>query len=98
MQTCSVALVVNGSLDYEEESEYIIWLAVRDPGGITRKSFTIEVVNVNEEPADVLLSDNKVPENSRGDVVVGEFLVGIIRAIASNWSEMRETEGFITLR
>jgi hypothetical protein len=90
VQTCSVALVVNGSLDYEEESEYIIWLAVRDPGGITRKSFTIEVVNVNENPAAILLSNNKVPENSRGDVVVGEFLVGIIRTIESNWSEMRK--------
>ena len=75
IQTCSVPLVVNGSLDYEVENEYIIWVGVTDPGGVTRKRFRIEVENVNEGSTDILISDDRVPENSPGGTVVGEFLV-----------------------
>ena len=74
-QTCSVPLVVKGSLDYEMENEYIIWVGVTDPGGVTHKQFRIEVENVNERPTDILISDDRVPENSPGGTVVGEFLV-----------------------
>ena len=77
-QTCSVPLVVNGSLDYEMENELFIWVAVTDAGGATGKRFRIEVENVNERPTDILISDDRVPENSPGGTVVGEFLVCII--------------------
>jgi hypothetical protein len=77
VQTCHVPLVVNGSLDYEQENEYIIWVAVTDPGGVTRKRFRIEIENVNERSTDILISDHKVRENSPGGTIVGEFLVRI---------------------
>jgi hypothetical protein len=70
-----VPLVVKGSLDYEMENEYIIWVGVTDPGGVTHKQFRIEVENVNERATDILISDDRVPENSPGSTVVGEFLV-----------------------
>ncbi|XP_028415344.1 protocadherin-23-like isoform X2 [Dendronephthya gigantea] len=75
LQTCSIPLVVNGSLDYEREEEHVIWVGVTDPGGITRKRFRIEVLNVNEKSTDITISENKVPENSALGTVVGEFLV-----------------------
>ncbi|CAB4023992.1 protocadherin Fat 4-like, partial [Paramuricea clavata] len=75
IQTCSVPLVVNGSLDYEMENEFFIWVAVTDAGGASGKRFRIEVENVNERPTDILISDDRVPENSPGRTVVGEFLV-----------------------
>jgi hypothetical protein len=69
---------VNGSLDYEMENEFFIWVAVTDAGGATGKRFRIEVENVNERPTDILISDDRVAENSHGGTVVGEFLVCII--------------------
>lgn len=77
IQTCSVSLIVDGSLDYEEDNEYIIWVGVTDPGGVTRQSFTIKIEDVNEGPTDILLSDGKVLENSPGGTVIGELLVCI---------------------
>lgn len=74
-QTCSVDLVVNGSLDYEQEDEYVVWVAVADPGGTTQKNFKIAIVNVNEGPTAIIITNNDVPENSRGGTVVGEFIV-----------------------
>lgn len=73
-----MSLIVNGSLDFEEDREYNIWIGVTDPGGVTRQSFRIEVEDVNEIATDILLSDDKVLENSPGGTVIGEFLVCII--------------------
>lgn len=75
VHTCSVRLVVNGSLDYEQENEYILWVAVADPGGATRRRFRLNIENVNESPTDILISDDEVPENSPWNTVIGEFLV-----------------------
>ena len=88
IQTCTLPLIVNGSLDYEEENEYIIWLTVKDPGGTTRKRFTIEVLNVNEMPTDILLSDNRVPENSPGQTIIGEFLVRILYVLIDHFKSL----------
>ncbi|XP_046847458.1 cadherin-23-like [Xenia sp. Carnegie-2017] len=71
----STPLVVNGSLDYEEENEYIVWLTVTDPGGVTRKKFRIEVTDVNEAPTDILMTENFAAENSPSSTMIGEFLV-----------------------
>ncbi|XP_046856358.1 protocadherin Fat 4-like isoform X1 [Xenia sp. Carnegie-2017] len=71
----SIPLVVNGSLDYEEENVYIIWLAVADPGRMALKQFRIEVTDVNEAPTDILMSENFVAENSPASTVIGKFLV-----------------------
>ncbi|XP_046856369.1 uncharacterized protein LOC124449484 isoform X2 [Xenia sp. Carnegie-2017] len=72
----SIPLVVNGSLDYEEENVYIIWLAVEDPGGkMAFERFQIEVTDVNEAPTDILMSENFVAENSPASTVIGKFLV-----------------------
>ena len=75
IQTCSVSLIVDGSLDYEEDNEYIIWVGVTDAGGVTRQSFTIEIEDINEEATDILLPDDRVLENSPGGTVIGEILV-----------------------
>ena len=71
----SIPLVVNGSLDYEEENVYIIWLAVADPGRMALKQFRIEVTDVNEAPTDILMSENFVAENSPASTVIGKSLV-----------------------
>ena len=78
IQTCSVPLIVDGSLDYEEDNEYIIWVGVTDAGGVTRQSFTIEIENMNEKVTGILLPDDRVLENSPGGTVIGELLVCII--------------------
>ncbi|XP_046847649.1 uncharacterized protein LOC124441247 isoform X2 [Xenia sp. Carnegie-2017] len=71
----STPLVVNGSFDYEEENEYIVWLTVTDPGGVTRKNFRIEVTDVNEAPTDILITENIAAENSPSLTMIGDFLV-----------------------
>ncbi|XP_046847658.1 protocadherin beta-9-like [Xenia sp. Carnegie-2017] len=71
----SIPLVVDGFLDYEEQNEYIVWLAVTDPRGVTSKQFQIKVTDVNEAPTDILLSNNFVAENSPSSTMIGEFWV-----------------------
>ncbi|XP_046847645.1 protein dachsous-like isoform X2 [Xenia sp. Carnegie-2017] len=71
----SAPLVVKGLLDYEKKNEYIVGLAVSDPGGVTHKDFRIEVTDVNEAPTDILLSNKFLAENSLSSTMIGEFLV-----------------------
>ena len=71
----SAPLVVKGLLDYEKKKEYIVGLAVTDPGGVTHKDFRIEVTDVNEAPNDILLSNKFAAENSPSSTMIGEFLV-----------------------
>ena len=70
-----MSLIVDGSLDYEEDNEYIIWVSVTDAGGVTRQSFTIEIEDINEKATDILLPDDRVLENSPGGTEIGELLV-----------------------
>ncbi|XP_059161144.1 protocadherin Fat 4-like [Physella acuta] len=61
-------------LDYETTSSVIITIEVSDsgiPSYKVQKVTTIDVVNVNEPPTTLVLSNNKVEENSGDGTIVG---------------------------
>jgi hypothetical protein len=62
------------AFNYESKNTYSIRVRSTDQGGLfTEKAFTINVTNVNEQPADTTLSSANVPENQPSGTAVGKF-------------------------
>jgi uncharacterized protein YjdB len=60
--------------DYESKNSYSIRVKVTDAKNNTlEKSFTINVLDVNEAPTDITLASNAVDENSPIDTAVGKL-------------------------
>jgi hypothetical protein len=67
-------LIAKESFDFEILDEYFIRIRSTDHGGLfTEKALLISVMNVNENPSDLELSNNTISENSALLSVVGEF-------------------------
>ncbi len=67
-------LIVRNSknIDYEKHKYFEITVkAIGENGTSINKTFRISVINVNEPPVNIALSNTKVPENSTGGTVVG---------------------------
>ncbi|MDW7693240.1 putative Ig domain-containing protein [Flammeovirgaceae bacterium SG7u.111] len=62
----------SGNFDYETKDQYLIRVVVSDGNdGTFQKDFTINVVNLNEEPTNILLSSFTVEENAVEGTEVG---------------------------
>ena len=62
--------------DYEAKDSFTVRIRSTDTGGLfIEKSFIISVVNVNEEPTDIALSNDHIPENQPAGVPIGTFSV-----------------------
>ena len=62
----------HASLDFEQSKTHKITVQVTDQGGLsTTKTFTINVLDVNEGPTDELLSNNLVAVDASGGTVIG---------------------------
>ena len=71
-QTYTQYLVVNSNLDFETSKEHKITITATDKDGLSlSKEFTIYVTDVNEAPIDVVLSLDKIAENSIISTEVG---------------------------
>jgi parallel beta-helix repeat protein len=67
-----VNLRATNSFDFESKSSYTVRIRSTDQAGLwTEKSFTIQVLDKNESPSDIVLSSNTVPENAGPNAVVG---------------------------
>ncbi|WP_167015342.1 cadherin domain-containing protein [Chitinophaga sp. Cy-1792] len=67
-------LVTTTPFDYETKNSYNIRIKVTDKYGATfEKNFTIYINNVNEAPADILLSNNTIAEDKAAGTSVGTF-------------------------
>ncbi|WP_459554670.1 cadherin repeat domain-containing protein [Lacunimicrobium album] len=65
-------LRTNGSFDFESKSSYTIRIRTTDQGGFFReKSFTISVIDLNEGPSNLVLSNSSVSENLPANTAVG---------------------------
>ena len=64
--------VANGNLiDYETNSSHNITIKATDAGNLSiQKALTINVINVNESPTDVQLSNTTIEENSPNGTVI----------------------------
>jgi len=72
LQEGSSYLLVNSELDYEVEKEHIITVTVTDEGGLSfSKDITLQVTDVNEAPVDIVLSADKIAENSLIETEIG---------------------------
>jgi len=70
LQGNQVRLSASGQVDYETAASHQIQVRTTDTGGLTYdKNLTISVLNANESPTDISLSNNTVSENSAGAVV-----------------------------
>ncbi|HEY3324999.1 MAG TPA: cadherin domain-containing protein [Planctomycetota bacterium] len=68
------ALQTAASFDCETKSSYSIRVRTTDVGGLyIEKSFTINVTNINEAPADLTLSSSSIAENQPAGTSVGTF-------------------------
>ncbi len=66
------SLRATNSFDFEAGGSYSITVRVTDAGGLTfDKSFTINVTNVNEQPTNISLVGNSLPENAGPDFGIG---------------------------
>lgn len=77
MSTDSLLRVRDGmALDYEKQPVQYITVEARWPEGHSvRNKFAIQLIDVNEKPTDILLSSNRVDENSRRGTAIGSFAV-----------------------
>ncbi|GEA28482.1 hypothetical protein MiAbW_03057 [Microcystis aeruginosa NIES-4325] len=67
-------LQINNSPDFETKNSYSIRVKTTDQGGLEfEKTLTIVVNNVNETPADLVLSATTVNENVPVNTVIGTF-------------------------
>ena len=91
----SAPFVLNGSglfttavLDFEKESSYVLTVTVVDSGSppiSVSSNVTVYVIDVNDQPTDVIFVSNGVKENSPGDTVVG-FLKTIDEDVGQNYT------------
>jgi len=77
MATDSLLRVRDGmGLDYEKQAVQYITVEARWPEGQSvQNKFAIQLIDVNEKPTDILLSSNRVDENSRRGTAIGSFAV-----------------------
>jgi subtilisin-like proprotein convertase family protein len=67
-------LLSNASFDFETRSTYFIDVQAIDKSGTgPMSSFRINVVNLNEAPSGILLSNSTVAENSNTPTLIGEL-------------------------
>lgn len=65
-------LKVAGTIDYELKPDYHIRIRTTDNGGLYyEKAFTINVTDINDPPADIMLSAAFIPENVAAGTAVG---------------------------
>lgn len=79
--TDNTSFIINGtnlqlangiSLDYETKSSYSVRIQATDEGGLTySQAFTISVLNANEAPTNITLSNLSVDENQLSGTTVG---------------------------
>ena len=69
------------SFDFETKASYTIGVRVRDRNGATfDKNLTIAVVNGNDAPTAINLSNNRLDENQAAGVTVGHIQLGGLRS------------------
>ena len=69
------SLRASASFDYETQNSYSIRVRSTDAGGLWfERQFTITVMNVNETPTDIVLSNTLIYENGPTNTIVGFFL------------------------
>ena len=67
-------LKTSAVFDYETKTSYNIRIQIDDGrGGIFQKSFTINIINVNDAPTDLSLSNTSIKENLLTGTVIGTF-------------------------
>ncbi len=67
-------LIVKNKLDYERQTSYTFNITTKDMLDLTyTKEFTIEILNINERPTNIELSNNLVYENDKIGIIVGTF-------------------------
>ncbi|ATL48364.1 hypothetical protein COR50_15005 [Chitinophaga caeni] len=65
-------LVLNTSLDFEQQASYQVKVRVADQAGLfVEQVFTINVLDVNEAPDALTLSNNQVNENAATGTIIG---------------------------
>ena len=77
--TCNQELMVRGALDYESRNAYTITVMVNDSISHLTKTFNVTVVNVNEQPTDLIFNrPREINENTAVGNVIGSFVVSNI--------------------
>ncbi len=67
-------LRTSAAFNYEAKNSYVICVRSTDQGSLSvDKPFTITILNLNEAPTDISLSNNTVAENQPANTVVGTF-------------------------
>ncbi len=69
-------LIVRNSknIDYEQHKYFEVTVrAIGENGTSINKTFRISVININEPPVNITLSNTTVPENSAGGTVIGSI-------------------------
>ena len=67
-------LKINASPDFEAKSSYSIRVRTTDQGGLsTDKTLVVGILNVNEAPTAIALTNLSIPENSVGGTVIGQL-------------------------
>jgi O-glycosyl hydrolase len=62
------------TFDYETKNSYTVRVRSTDQNGLfVENAFTISILNVNEAPTDIALSNASVPENQPAGTAVGTF-------------------------
>ncbi len=68
------SLFANTTFDFETKSAYTIRIQTSDnKGGIYQEIFPITVVNANDTPTNILLSENSINENLPANTSIGNF-------------------------
>jgi YD repeat-containing protein len=67
-------LTINASPDFEPKSSYSVRVRTTDQGGLSsEKALTISIINSNEAPTSIALTNASVPENSAAGTVIGQL-------------------------
>ncbi len=66
------SLIATGSLDFEAKSSYAVTVRSTDQGGLSvDQTFTISVLDANDDPSAIALSDNTLADDAAAGSVVG---------------------------
>ncbi|PSB64080.1 hypothetical protein C7B61_12635, partial [filamentous cyanobacterium CCP1] len=67
-------LVIKQSPNYEAQKQYSVKIRATDSQGLfTEETFTIDIVDVNEPPTNIALSNDKILEDVPDNAVIGTF-------------------------
>jgi RHS repeat-associated protein len=67
-------LNINASPNFEAKSSYSVRVRTTDQGGLSgEKVLTVSILNVNEAPTAIALTNASLPENSLGGTVIGQL-------------------------